>query len=233
MGALHEGHLSLVRMSLARCAKKFTSIYVNPTQFNNPDDLAKYPNTLEQDLEMLEELGCDAVFLPTADMLYPNGLKSREFNFCCLDLNMEGAGRPGHFEGMATVVTKFFEIIQPDFAIFGEKDYQQLLVIRQFTRDLNLPVEIVGCPTVREPDGLALSSRNVYLSPEERRAATVLHRSLETARQQIEAGERNAQTIRRTIRDQLATERSPRMVSVPSLEPSTAKDQDLVHREFL
>ena len=181
MGALHEGHLSLVSMSLARGAKTLTSIYVNPTQFNNPEDLAKYPNTLEQDLEMLEELGCDAVFLPTADMLYPNGLKSREFNFGCLDLNMEGAGRPGHFEGMATVVTKFFEIIQPDFAIFGEKDYQQLCIVRHVVAEENWPVEIVPGPIVREPDGLAMSSRNLRLSEDERVSAAHIYATLATA----------------------------------------------------
>lgn len=183
MGALHEGHLSLVRMSLGRGAKTLVSIYVNPTQFNNPEDLAKYPNTLEQDLEMLESLGCDAVFLPTAELLYPNGLKSREFNFGCLDLNMEGAGRPGHFEGMATVVTKFFDLIKPDFAIFGEKDYQQLCIVRHVVEQEHWPVEIVPGPIVREPDGLAMSSRNLRLSAEERKSAAQIYATLTEATQ--------------------------------------------------
>ena len=181
MGALHEGHLSLVQLSLDRGAKTLVSIYVNPTQFNNPEDLAKYPNTLEKDLEMLETMGCDAVFLPTAEMLYPEGLKSRVFSFGCLDLNMEGAGRPGHFEGMATVVTKFFELIQPDFAIFGEKDYQQLCIVRHVVAEENWPVEIVPGPIVREPDGLAMSSRNLRLSEVERQEAATIYAVLSKA----------------------------------------------------
>ncbi|MGB2445004.1 MAG: pantoate--beta-alanine ligase, partial [Schleiferiaceae bacterium] len=181
MGALHEGHLSLVQLSLDRGAKTLVSIYVNPTQFNNPEDLAKYPNTLEKDLEMLEAMGCDAVFLPTAEMLYPEGLKSRAFSFGCLDLNMEGAGRPGHFEGMATVVTKFFELIQPDFAIFGEKDYQQLCIVRHVVAEENWPVEIVPGPIVREPDGLAMSSRNLRLSEVERQEAATIYAVLSKA----------------------------------------------------
>ncbi len=181
MGALHEGHLSLVQLSLDRGAKTLVSIYVNPTQFNNPEDLAKYPNTLEKDLEMLEAMGCDAVFLPTAEMLYPEGLKSRAFSFGCLDLNMEGAGRPGHFEGMATVVTKFFELIQPDFAIFGEKDYQQLCIVRHVVAEEHWPVEIVPGPIVREADGLAMSSRNLRLSEVERQEAATIYAVLSKA----------------------------------------------------
>lgn len=181
MGALHEGHLSLVQLSLDRGAKTLVSIYVNPTQFNNPEDLAKYPNTLEKDLEMLETMGCDAVFLPTAEMLYPEGLKSRVFSFGCLDLNMEGAGRPGHFEGMATVVTKFFELIQPDFAIFGEKDYQQLCIVRHVVTEEHWPVEIVPGPIVREADGLAMSSRNLRLSEVERQEAATIYAVLSKA----------------------------------------------------
>ena len=181
MGALHEGHLSLVQLSLNRGAKTLVSIYVNPTQFNNPEDLAKYPNTLEKDLEMLETMGCDAVFLPTAEMLYPEGLKSRVFSFGCLDLNMEGAGRPGHFEGMATVVTKFFELIQPDFAIFGEKDYQQLCIVRHVVTEEHWPVEIVPGPIVREADGLAMSSRNLRLSEVERQEAATIYAVLSKA----------------------------------------------------
>lgn len=181
MGALHEGHLSLVQLSLDRGAKTLVSIYVNPTQFNNPEDLAKYPNTLDKDLELLEAMGCDAVFLPTAEMLYPEGLKSRVFSFGCLDLNMEGAGRPGHFEGMATVVTKFFELIQPDFAIFGEKDYQQLCIVRHVVAEEHWPVEIVPGAIVREADGLAMSSRNLRLSEVEREEAATIYAVLSKA----------------------------------------------------
>lgn len=186
MGALHKGHLSLVQLSLDRGAKTLVSIYVNPTQFNNPEDLAKYPKTLEKDLEMLESIGCDAVFLPTAEMLYPEGLKSRAFSFGCLDLNMEGAGRPGHFEGMATVVTKFFELIQPDFAVFGEKDYQQLCIIRHVVAEENWPVEIIPGPIVREVDGLAMSSRNLRLSPNEREQAATIYAVLSKACKEVD-----------------------------------------------
>ena len=187
MGALHEGHLSLVNMSLERGDKTLVSIYVNPTQFNNPEDLVKYPNTLEKDLEMLEAMGCDAVFLPTAEMLYPEGLKSRAFSFGFLGFHMEGARRPGHFEGMATVVTKFFELIQPDFAIFGEKDYQQLCIIRRVVMEENWPVKIVPCPIVREEDGLAMSSRNLRLSEVERAEAASIYAVLSEACKEAES----------------------------------------------
>ena len=186
MGALHEGHISLVQLSLDRGAKTLVSIYVNPTQFNNPEDLAKYPNTLAKDLEVLESIGCDAVFLPTAEMLYPEGLKSRAFSFGCLDLNMEGAGRPGHFEGMATVVTKFFELIQPDFAVFGEKDYQQLCIIRHVVAEENWPVEIIPGPIIREVDGLAMSSRNLRLTPYEREQAATIYAVLSKACNEVD-----------------------------------------------
>jgi len=187
MGALHEGHLSLVNISLKRGGKTLVSIYVNPTQFDNPEDLTKYPNTLQKDLEMLAAMGCDAVFLPTAEMLYPEGLKSRMFGFGSLDLSMEGAGRPGHFEGMATVVTKFFELIQPDFAIFGEKDYQQLCIIRHVVAKENWAVEIIPGPIVREADGLAMSSRNLRLNEVERAEAASIYAVLSKACTQVDS----------------------------------------------
>ena len=190
MGALHVGHLSLVRLSQSISDRTLVSIYVNPTQFNKAEDLAAYPDTLEADLRALEALGCDAVFLPSAQMLYPDGLKSRRFNFNQLDHSMEGAGRPGHFEGMATVVTRFFELIEPDFAVFGEKDYQQLQVIRRMARDLDIPTEILGAPTIREHDGLAMSSRNRYLSEDERpRAGTLFSAISDIARATAEGAD--------------------------------------------
>ena len=207
MGALHEGHLSLVQLSLDRGAKTLVSIYVNPTQFNNPEDLAKYPNTLEKDLEMLESIGCDAVFLPTAEMLYPEGLKSRAFSFGCLDLNMEGAGRPGHFEGMATVVTKFFELIQPDFAVFGEKDYQQLCIIRHVVAEENWPVEIIPGPIVREVDGLAMSSRNLRLTPNEREQAATIYAVLSKACNEVD-GFTDVETLKNYCFETLNSESS-------------------------
>ena len=175
MGALHDGHLSLVRLSQSICDRTIVSIYVNPTQFNKVEDLAAYPNTLEADLRALEALGCDAVFLPSAQMLYPDGLKSMRFDFNCLDHFMEGAGRPGHFEGMATVVTRFFELIEPDFAVFGEKDYQQLSIINQVVTNEDWSVEIVPGPISREADGLAMSSRNMRLLPQERKEAAQIY----------------------------------------------------------
>ena len=181
MGALHEGHLSLVRQSMARADRTLCSIYVNPTQFNNAEDLAKYPNTLEDDIEALASIGCDAVYLPTADQLYPDGLKSRSFDFQCLDLAMEGAGRPGHFEGMATVVTKFFELVKPQFAFFGEKDYQQLCIVKHVVQKEGWGVEIVPGAIVRESDGLAMSSRNLRLSESERKDAAQIHAVLRQA----------------------------------------------------
>ena len=176
MGALHQGHISLVEQSLSMADHTLVSIYVNPTQFNNAEDLEKYPSTLEQDLTLLSATGDVVVYLPTQKDLYPNGLHSRNFDFGSLGTFMEGAGRPGHFEGMATVVTRFFEIIRPHCAFFGEKDYQQLAIIKQVVADENWPVEIIACATLREDDGLAMSSRNLRLSAEQRSAAKEIHR---------------------------------------------------------
>lgn len=163
MGALHKGHFSLVQESMKHTNLTIVSIYVNPTQFNNPEDLLKYPSTLESDLEELNQLKVNAVYLPTLTDLYPDGPVSRVFDFGSLATFMEGAGRIGHFEGMATVVTKFFELIQPDFAYFGEKDFQQLAIITQVVEQDSLPTVIVPVKTVREEDGMALSSRNLRL----------------------------------------------------------------------
>lgn len=176
MGALHRGHISLVEQSLSMADHTLVSIYVNPTQFNNAEDLEKYPSTLEQDLTLLSATGELVVYLPTQKDLYPNGLDSRNFDFGSLGTFMEGSGRPGHFEGMATVVTRFFEIIRPHCAFFGEKDYQQLAIIKQVAADENWPVEIIACATLREDDGLAMSSRNLRLSAEQRSAAKEIHR---------------------------------------------------------
>ena len=176
MGALHRGHISLVEQSLSMADHTLVSIYVNPTQFNNAEDLEKYPSTLDQDLTLLSATGDVVVYLPTQNDLYPNGLHSRNFDFGSLGTFMEGAGRPGHFEGMATVVTRFFEIIRPHHAFFGEKDYQQLAIIKQVVADENWPVEIIACATLREDDGLAMSSRNLRLSAQQRSAAKEIHR---------------------------------------------------------
>lgn len=194
MGALHEGHLSLIREAQKQCSPVVVSIFVNPKQFGPAEDFKKYPRTLESDREMLEKLGVDYLFAPSAEEIYPHGFRTAVL-VEGLDDRLEGKSRPGHFRGVATVVLKLFEIAQPRFAFFGRKDAQQILIIGQMVRDLNLSVEIVRCPIVREPDGLALSSRNAFLKDGEREAAVALYRSLQAAREDIRSGERNPAEI--------------------------------------
>lgn len=198
MGALHEGHLSLVREALSKADRVVASIFVNPTQFGPDEDFDRYPRQVDEDCGRLAEEGCDLVFLPAVEDIYPPGAST----FVQVEgpsSGFEAKERPGHFRGVATVVTALFQLVGPHVAIFGQKDAQQLAVIRKLVRDLHLGVEIVGAPIVREADGLALSSRNVYLAPDERRAARVLSRSLETARQLIEGGERDAAAVRLAV----------------------------------
>jgi pantoate--beta-alanine ligase len=191
MGALHEGHLSLVRAARAQCDVVATSIFVNPTQFGPNEDLAKYPRPFERDCELLRSERIDLLFAPTVEEMYPAGAVTH-VNVDGLSERLCGKSRPGHFRGVATVVSKLFHIAQPGVAFFGQKDAAQVAVIRAMVRDLHLPVEIVACPIVREPDGLALSSRNVYLNSEQRSQALVLHRALETVRELYEGGERSS-----------------------------------------
>lgn len=203
MGYLHEGHLSLVRRAKEACDQAVVSIFINPTQFGPKEDLSKYPRDLERDLSLLESLGVDLVWTPTAEIMYPPGYQTW-VEVETLTRPLEGAVRPGHFRGVTTIVAKLFNGVQPHKAFFGQKDAQQATVIRQMTRDLNFPIEIVVCPIIREPDGLAMSSRNVYLDPEQRKAATVLYRSLSAAKEAYEDGVRNAQTLRQIMKDVLA-----------------------------
>jgi pantoate--beta-alanine ligase len=205
MGALHDGHVSLVELARRHATQVVASVFVNPTQFGPGEDFERYPRTPEQDTARLAEAGCDLLFLPAVDVVYPPGASTR--------VRVEGpsAGfeadfRPGHFEGVATVVTALFGLVRPDVAVFGEKDAQQLAVVRALVRDLHLGIEIVGAPIVRETDGLAMSSRNVYLSAEERRAAPVLARALEAARAALGAGERSAAALVASIRSVIAAE---------------------------
>jgi pantoate--beta-alanine ligase len=177
MGALHEGHLSLVREAKKETGFVISSIFVNPVQFNNPDDLANYPRDIKKDIQLLESAECDFLFYPSVKEMYPEPVKDI-FDFNGLDSLMEGNFRPGHFNGVATVVKRLFEIIRPNKAYFGLKDYQQLLIIHKLTKDYKLPVEIIPCPTVREKDGLAMSSRNQRLSKQERKQATLLYEVL-------------------------------------------------------
>jgi pantoate--beta-alanine ligase len=210
MGALHEGHLSLLRRAKSECSKVFASIFVNPTQFGPNEDLSKYPRTFEADVVKLESAGVDILFAPDAKEIYPQGFTTY-VTIEGLSDRLEGRSRPGHFRGVATVVHKLFEIAQPQFAFFGRKDAQQARILQRMLQDLNSDVELVLCTIVREPDGLALSSRNAYLNAEERRAATVLHRSLEAARREIAAGARDALTLQDTVRKVLAEERLARV----------------------
>ena len=177
MGALHDGHLSLVKCCQAANEVSVVSIFVNPTQFNDRQDLMKYPRTPESDCRLLETVGCDYVFIPSEEEMYPEPDK-RVFDLGTVAAGMEGAFRPGHFNGVIQVVSKLFDIVQPDSAYFGEKDYQQLAVIREFVRQLHLPVQIVACPTLREADGLAMSSRNTRLTAEQRQIAPMIAATL-------------------------------------------------------
>ncbi|HZZ68964.1 MAG TPA: pantoate--beta-alanine ligase [Phenylobacterium sp.] len=203
MGYLHEGHLSLVARSRADNPATAATIFVNPTQFAPNEDLARYPRDLPRDLGLLEAAGVDLVFAPQPAEMYPPGFDATVTIGGVTDV-LEGAVRPGHFAGVATVVAKLFNIVQPARAYFGQKDAQQSVVIRKLVRDLNLPVQVVVAPTVREPDGLALSSRNNYLTAEQRAAAPAIHRALSAAKARFDAGERDAETLRQAIRDGLA-----------------------------
>ena len=205
MGALHAGHMALVERAKRECTQVITSIFVNPTQFGPKEDLAKYPRTFESDAQKLAAAGVDAIFAPQPADIYPPNFRTY-VNVEGLSDRLEGRSRPGHFRGVATVVLKLFEIVQPTYAYFGRKDAQQVRVISQMSRDLNLDVEIVTCPIVREPDGLALSSRNVYLTPNERKSALVLNRALTAARDELQAGTRDTLSLQSTIQKIFAAE---------------------------
>ena len=199
MGALHEGHVSLVRAAKQDCSPVVASIFVNPMQFGPGEDLQEYPRTFEQDAAALENLGVNYLFAPEASEMYPGGFRT-SVSVEGLSDRLEGRSRPGHFRGVTTVVLKLFEIVQPQRAYFGRKDAQQLRIIRQMAADLNLEAQIITCPIVREPDGLAMSSRNAYLQGDARRAATVLYRALSSAKKEIEAGQTEAARLLETMR---------------------------------
>ena len=205
MGALHAGHLALVERARKECAPVYASIFLNPAQFGPHEDLSKYPRPLEADVEKLTAAKVDGLFLPEATEIYPRGYATY-VHVEGLSERLEGKSRPGHFRGVATVVLKLLETVQPHFAYFGRKDAQQVRIIEQMVGDLNLDVEVVVCPIVREPDGLALSSRNTYLGAEERKAATVLYRGLEAARQEVAAGRRDSLELQRAMRKVLDSE---------------------------
>jgi pantoate--beta-alanine ligase len=205
MGALHEGHLSLVRAAKAQCEAVAVSIFVNPTQFGPTEDLSKYPRQFDRDCRLLEKEDVDILFAPPVAEIYADGGVTWVL-VESLSEKLDGRSRPGHFRGVTTIVAKLFHIIEPAAAFFGQKDAAQLAVIRRMVRDLNFPVEIVACPIVREPDGLAMSSRNAYLNREERRRALVLQRSLQKARQQFHDGERSAAKLSSAAKEVFASE---------------------------
>ena len=227
MGFLHEGHLSLVQRARADCGATAVSIFVNPTQFGPGEDLARYPRDLDRDLRLLNNVGADLVFIPEVEEVYPSGF-STYVTVEGVTTGLEGGLRPGHFRGVATVVCKLLNIAQANKAFFGQKDAQQSVVIRQMVRDLAIPTEIVIVPTMRESDGLAMSSRNVYLSLEDRHAASVLFRALRAAEQRYAAGEHNAEALRDAVRATLASE--PRGIPdyISCADPRTLVELDTI-----
>lgn len=227
MGALHAGHISLVRAAKARCDFVVASIFVNPTQFGPKEDYSKYPRTLEADREKLEAEGVDLVFAPAVQEIYPAGATTF-VNVDEISERLDGRSRPGHFRGVATVVAKLFHILEPDLAFFGQKDAAQVSIIRRMVRDLMFPIEIVVAPIVREADGLALSSRNVYLSPDERRQALVLSRALREIESQYRAGERDSKKLIEAAREIFATEPAVRVDYVQLVDPDTLEDVAIV-----
>jgi pantoate--beta-alanine ligase len=206
MGALHEGHVRLIERCRAESGMVVVSIFVNPTQFGPHEDLERYPRTLDEDCARCAAAGAELVFAPQAETIYPHGTGSTFVEVPGLSDVLEGASRPGHFRGVATVVLKLLEIVRPDLAVFGQKDYQQQLLIRRMVEDLHVPVAMLTVPTVREPDGLALSSRNRYLSPDQRRAATVLWRALDRAARAAARGEHSGDRVRQILRETIESE---------------------------
>ncbi len=228
MGYLHEGHLSLVRGARSVNDHLVVSIFVNPTQFGPSEDYERYPRDPERDLRLIEAEGTDIVFMPGVEEMYPPGFDAWVEVGPSLTGRLEGASRPGHLRGVTTVVAKLFNVVQPHRAYFGQKDAQQLAVVRRMTADLNMDVEVVGMPTAREDDGLAMSSRNAYLSPEERRAATVLWRSLCRARELFDGGERGAEAIREAMRAVLAGEPLGRVDYVSVADADTLAELETI-----
>jgi pantoate--beta-alanine ligase len=218
MGALHEGHLSLVNAARECCRSVAATIFVNPTQFGPKEDFAKYPRNFERDAQLLENRGVDFLFAPSVDEMYPGGA-STYVTVEALSDRLCGRSRPGHFRGVTTVVSKLFHIAEPDVAFFGQKDAAQVAIIRRMVRDLNMAVEIVACPIVREPDGLAMSSRNAYLNPEERKAASVLYQSLQEVRKKFESGERSTEALLEAGKAKFGSE--PRLDYLEIVDPGT------------
>lgn len=232
MGALHEGHLSLVRAARSQCDAVAVSIFVNPTQFGPSEDLSKYPRQFERDRLLLENEGVDLLFAPAVEEIYPRGA-STWVTVEALSEKLDGRSRPGHFRGVTTIVAKLFHIIEPAVAFFGQKDAAQLAVIRRMVRDLNFAVEIVSCPIVREPDGLAMSSRNLYLNPEERVRALVLQRSLCRVEREFETGERSAARLISVAKKVFAGEPQVVLDYFEVVDPDTLDTVDVISKRTL
>jgi len=232
MGALHGGHLSLVRAARGSCDAVAVSIFVNPTQFGPTEDLAEYPRSFERDQELLESEGVDLLFAPTVEEMYPAGAATW-VTVEGLSGKLDGRTRPTHFRGVTTVVAKLFHIVEPHVAFFGQKDAAQFAIIRRMAGDLNLPVEIVACPILREPDGLAMSSRNAYLDPQQRKQALVLHRSLMRVKQLVDAGEGSAATLAAAGRQEFAAEAGVRLDYFEIVDPETLDPVDDVSQGAL
>jgi len=232
MGALHEGHLSLVRAAKDKCDVVAVSLFVNPTQFGPTEDLARYPRPFERDRGLLEKEGVAILFAPSAEEMYPTGEVTRVV-VEGLSEKLDGRSRPGHFRGVTTIVSKLFHIIEPDLTFFGQKDAAQSAVIRRMVRDLNLPVEIVICPIVRESDGLAMSSRNSYLNPDERRQALVLHRSLTCVEDEFRAGQRSAGKLIACATKVFAQEAQVRLDYFEIVDPDTLDPVERIERRAL
>jgi pantoate--beta-alanine ligase len=220
MGALHEGHLSLVKMARAQSDVLAASIFVNPLQFGPNEDFSKYPRTFERDCELLESEGVDVLFAPSVEDMYPAG-ETTTVEVAGISDRLDGRSRPGHFKGVTTVVAKLFNIVQPDFAFFGQKDAAQVAILRRMVRDLNIPVEIVVGPIVREPDGLAMSSRNAYLDPQQRQQALVLQRALERVQSLADRGEREASALIAAGKQVIAEEPAAKLDYLEIVDPDT------------
>lgn len=230
MGFLHAGHLSLVQQAKAENGVAIASIFVNPTQFGPNEDFASYPRDTPRDLALLEAAGCDLVWMPSVEEIYPAGFSSY-VEVEGVTAPLEGARRPGHFRGVATVVTKLFNVVQPTKAYFGQKDAQQTVVIRQFVRDLAMPVEVVIAPTIREADGLAMSSRNSYLNAEQRAAAPVLYRALTAAQTAYAAGQTDAEAIRQLMLETLAQESLAQVDYVSIADPRSLQELTTIDQQ--
>jgi len=232
MGFFHEGHLELMRVARRYSDTIVVSLFVNPTQFGEGEDLTAYPRDLDGDLAKARDVGVDCVFVPSAEDMYPEGYQT-EVRVRHLTRHLCGLSRPGHFDGVTTVVAKLFHMVKPHLAVFGQKDYQQLAVISRMVRDLNMDIEIIGVPTVREPDGLAMSSRNSYLSVEERESALSLSRSLTLARDMMTQGERNAATLREAVEKEIQSRPFTRIDYVRLCDPNTLEELETIENEAL